>query len=86
MKEVGIGYSVNKNVENLSQLALNCGLDGIVCSPMEIEKIKNAFGSKLKLIVPGIRNNKTDDIDDQKRTLSAKEAINSGADIIVIGQ
>ena len=86
LKEVGIGYSVNKNVENLSKLALNCGLDGIVCSPMEIEKIKNAFGSKLKLIVPGIRNNKTDDIDDQKRTLSAKEAINSGADIIVIGR
>lgn len=86
LKEVGISYSVNKNVENLSKLALNCGLDGIVCSPMEIEKIKNAFGSKLKLVVPGIRNNKIADIDDQKRTLSAKEAINSGADIIVIGR
>ena len=85
INEIGISGSVVKSVENLSKLALNCGLDGIVCSPLEIKKIKDAFGSKLKLVVPGIRNDITNS-DDQKRILSAKEAIELGADIIVIGR
>ena len=85
INEIGISGSVVKSVENLSKLALNCGLDGIVCSPLEIKKIKDAFGSKLKLVVPGIRNDITNS-DDQKRILSAKEAIELGADIIVVGR
>ena len=83
--EIGIKGSVDKSVENLSKLAFNCGMDGIVCSPKEIRKIKETFGSKLKVIVPGIRND-TGSSDDQKRTLSAKEAIDLGADIIVVGR
>ena len=38
--EIGLNSSVDKNVENLSELAFNCGLDGIVCSPKEIRKIR----------------------------------------------
>ena len=83
--EIGLSGPVNKNVENLSKLASNCGMDGIVCSPMEIDKVKKEFGSKMKLVVPGIRDN-IGHYDDQKRTLSAKEAIDLGADIIVIGR
>ena len=85
VKEIGINSSVDKNVENLSKLAFNCGIDGIVCSPMEIKKVKETFGSKLKVVVPGIRN-QADNTDDQKRTLSAKKAIEFGADIIVVGR
>ena len=85
INEIGISGTVNKNVENLSALAFNCGMDGIVCSPMEIKRVKETFGSKLKIIVPGIRN-KTVDADDQKRTLSAKKAMEFGADIIVVGR
>tara|TARA_A100000164_G_C21614753_1_gene633820 strand:- start:3 stop:695 length:693 start_codon:yes stop_codon:yes gene_type:complete len=85
INEIGINVSVNENVDNLSKLALNCGMDGIVCSPLEIQKVKKSFGSKLKIVSPGIRNNE-DNADDQKRTLSAKEAIFFGADIIVIGR
>ena len=85
INEIGMSGTVNKNVDNLSALAFDCGMDGIVCSPMEIRKVKETFGSKLKVIVPGIRNN-SDSYDDQKRTLSAKEAINLGADILVIGR
>ncbi len=85
INEIGISGTVNDNVNNLSVLALDCGMDGIVCSPMEIKKIKKTFGSKLKVIVPGIRN-QTDNNDDQKRTLSAKKAIEFGADIIVVGR
>ena len=85
VKEIGINSSVDKNVENLSKLAFNCGIDGIVCSPMEIKKVKETFGSKLKVVVPGIRN-QAENADDQKRTLSAKKAIEFGADIIVVGR
>jgi orotidine-5'-phosphate decarboxylase len=85
INEIGISGTVNKNVENLSMLAFDCGMDGIVCSPMEIRKVKETFGSKLKVVVPGIRN-QTDNVDDQKRTLSAKKAIEFGADIIVVGR
>ena len=77
--------TVIKNVDNLSTLAFDCGMDGIVCSPMEIKKVKKTFGSKLKVVVPGIRN-QADNADDQKRTLSAKKAIEFGADIIVVGR
>lgn len=84
-EEIGLNGSVNKNVENLSKLAFDCGMDGIVCSPKEIKKIKETYGPKLKVIVPGIRND-TGNADDQKRTLSAKEAIDFGADIIVVGR
>tara|TARA_A100001011_G_scaffold74756_1_gene76860 strand:+ start:7035 stop:7727 length:693 start_codon:yes stop_codon:yes gene_type:complete len=83
--EIGIDKSVKENVKNLTELAINCGLDGIVCSPLEISQVKNAHGNKLKIISPGIRgiDNPTHD---QKRTLSAREAINAGADILVIGR
>ncbi len=83
--EIGISGTMNKIVENLSTLAFDCGMDGIVCSPMEISKVKETFGSKLKVVVPGIRN-QADNTDDQKRTLSAKKAIEFGADIIVVGR
>ena len=83
--EIGLGGTVDKNVENLSALAFDCGMDGIVCSPMEIRKVKETFGSKLKVVVPGIRN-QAENADDQKRTLSAKEAIEFGADVIVVGR
>ena len=85
INEIGMSGTVNKNVDNLSALAFDCGIDGIVCSPMEIRKVKETFGSKLKVIVPGIRN-QTDNNDDQKRTLSAKKAIEFGADVIVVGR
>ena len=85
INKIGMSGTVNKNVNNLSALALDCGMDGIVCSPMEIRKVKETFGSKLKIIVPGIRN-QTDNNNDQKRTLSAKKAIEFGADVIVVGR
>ncbi len=83
--EIGIEKSVNENVKQLTQLAVNCGMDGIVCSPLEISEVKNTHGSKLKIISPGIRG-KENVSNDQKRTLSAKEAIDAGADILVVGR
>ena len=85
MSEIGIEKSVKENVKLLTQLAVNCGMDGIVCSPLEISEIKKTHGSKLQIISPGIRG-KENEVDDQKRTLSAKEAIKAGADVLVVGR
>ena len=85
ISEIGIEKSVNANVKQLTQLAVNCGMDGIVCSPLEISEVKNTHESKLQIISPGIRS-KENASSDQKRTLSAKEAIDAGADILVVGR
>ena len=66
---------------NLISIASNTNIDGIVCSPNELDKIKNF--SKLK-VVPGIRNEISKD--DQKRVMSSTEAYQKGADFIVVGR
>jgi len=83
INEIGIDRNVEENVNLLSDLAESCNLDGIVCSPHEISYIKSKF--KLEVIAPGIRMNESK-TDDQKRTLTAKEALKAGADILVIGR
>ena len=45
INEISMSDTVSKNVDNLSALAYDCGMDGIVCSPMEIRKVKEMFGS-----------------------------------------
>ena len=66
---------------NLISIASNTDVNGIVCSPNELDKLKNF--SKLK-VVPGIRNHISDD--DQKRVMSPMEAYKKGADFIVVGR
>ena len=83
INEIGIDRNVEENVNLLSDLAESCNLDGIVCSPHEISYIKTKF--KLEVIAPGIRINESK-TDDQKRTLTAKEALKAGADILVVGR
>ena len=85
ISEIGIEKSIKENVKRLTQLAVDCGMDGIVCGPLEIVEVKNTHESKLQIISPGIRG-KEDVSHDQKRTLSAKEAIEAGADILVVGR
>ena len=85
IEELGFGSSVKHSIEQLTSIAHESGLDGIVCSPHEVKYIKETYKNKLKLIVPGIRSSNNVN-NDQKRTLSAKEAISAGADIIVVGR
>lgn len=84
IKEVGFNTSVIDTIDQVASLANECSLDGLVCSPLESKKLKNSF-PELQLIVPGIRSS-FDQTNDQKRILSAKEAIDNGADILVIGR
>ena len=80
--------NVNQLVKKFAQNAKNNNLDGIVCSPLELKAVRKVVGSKMLIVVPGIRlekkqNNKKDD---QKRILTPKEAIKLGADYLVIGR
>lgn len=85
LKGVGIEKNVTSQVVSLAKLAVESGLDGVVCSPLEIEIIRRECGNKLKLVVPGIRPNGGSG-DDQKRVMTPNEAVNAGADYIVIGR
>jgi orotidine-5'-phosphate decarboxylase len=96
LKEVGIERETHEQVLDLAQLTAKCGLDGVVASPLEIETIRGAIEKKDFLIVtPGIRGgaemqnrrrDKLETIDDQKRVMTAKEAVAAGADYLVIGR
>ena len=84
-------YYNEKNVQllvkKLVKYAKKNGLDGIVCSPLEIKTIRKEIGKRMIIVVPGIRPiNYSKKNDDQKRTLSPIEAIEMGANYLVIGR
>ena len=84
-------FYFNNNVENIVSnftiYALTNKLDGLVCSPKEIKIIKKIASNKLLIITPGIRPYNYSNInDDQKRTMTPKEAIDIGSDYLVIGR
>src|SRR3990170_1625732 len=83
--ELGIPYSVKNHVKHLSALALRAGLDGVIASPREAAMIRNYCGKGFLIVTPGIRPSWTPP-DDQKRTMTPKEAIREGADYLVIGR
>jgi orotidine-5'-phosphate decarboxylase len=75
---------VGHQVERLASLAVRAGLRGLVCSPLEITGLRGFLPSETQLVTPGIRGGAHQD--DQKRTLSAREAIEAGANWLVIGR
>ncbi|MGQ9646020.1 MAG: orotidine-5'-phosphate decarboxylase [Thermodesulfobacteriota bacterium] len=85
IKEVGIQGPIPEEVGRLALLSMQAGLDGVVASPKEIEIIRDRCGEKFLIVTPGIRH-PSEKKDDQKRTLSPKEAIAAGADYLVIGR
>ena len=79
--------NIEKLVKNFVKFAQKNKLDGIVCSPLEIKMVRKILGEKLLIVVPGIRpKDYIKKNDDQKRFITPKEAINSGADFLVIGR
>lgn len=86
LKQIGIAREPRSVVAGWAQLAADCGLDGVVASPQEIEVVRQAVKTDDFLIVtPGIRSS-TDKGDDQRRVLTAAEAIRAGADYLVVGR
>ncbi|MGM0559600.1 MAG: orotidine-5'-phosphate decarboxylase [Pseudomonadota bacterium] len=85
LKAVGQKGPVLDQVVRLATLAQDCGLDGVVCSPREIGDLRHHCGPDFRLVVPGIRPDWAVS-GDQKRTLTPREALDAGADRLVIGR
>ena len=85
LEEIGCGSNVGKQVERLASLAVKAGLRGLVCSPLEIAGLRQILPPRVQLITPGIRTG-AEKADDQKRTLTPREAIDAGANWLVIGR
>lgn len=80
---VGFRGGIDKTVKLLASQAVENGADGVVCSPRELLRVK-AVSGHLKLITPGIRPVARGD--DQKRSLTPREAADAGADFLVVGR
>jgi orotidine-5'-phosphate decarboxylase len=85
LREIGCEPNVGRHAERLANLAVQAGLRGLVCSPLEIAALRQILPGKIQLVTPGIRTG-TEKADDQKRTLTPREALNAGANWLVIGR
>jgi len=85
LAEIGCEPNVGHQVERLASLAVKSGLRGLVCSPLEIADLRLILPAEIQLVTPGIRTG-AEKADDQKRTLTAREAIQAGASWLVIGR
>ena len=83
LESLGFRDKVEDQVKRLIQIANEANLHGVICSPIEIKMIKK-IAPKLKCFTPGIRMDNTKD--DQKRIMSANEAIKEGSDYLIIGR
>ncbi|MDO9708891.1 orotidine-5'-phosphate decarboxylase [Paracraurococcus lichenis] len=81
----GVAGGPVQQVLRLARLALEAGADGLVCSPQEVARIRDAFGTAPLLVVPGVRPAGSATAD-QARTATPAEAVAAGADWIVVGR
>jgi orotidine-5'-phosphate decarboxylase len=86
LKQIGFDEDPRSLVKRLASSAAQCGLDGVVASPQEIELIRQTITlPNFVIVTPGIRSAK-DSLNDQKRTLTVTEAVRAGADYLVVGR
>ncbi|MEW5729218.1 MAG: orotidine-5'-phosphate decarboxylase [Pseudomonadota bacterium] len=85
MNDIGYPGSVLDQVKRLAALAQAAGVDGLVCSPLEVEAVRALVGPGMTLVVPGIRPAWAE-AGDQKRVMTPREALARGADVLVIGR
>ena len=83
LESLGFNGKVEEQVKRLINIAVESNIFGVICSPLEIKMIKK-IAPNLKCFTPGIRME--NEKDDQKRTMSANEAINEGSDCLIIGR
>src|SRR5947209_7034392 len=85
LAEIGIAEKTSEHVLRLAGLGVASGIDGLVASPHEARMLRAEFGDKIKIVTPGIRPAGSAP-GDQKRFATPREAIDSGADYLVIGR
>ena len=83
--ELGYIGPVAERVLALATLAQSSGMDGVVCSAQEVQMLTQQLGRDFKLVTPGIRPADAAG-DDQRRTMTPREALQAGSDYLVIGR
>lgn len=85
MDDIGLNGTPEDVVLRLATLAHDCGLDGVVCSALEAARLRQTMGKDFCLVTPGIRMADAA-MDDQQRVATPRQAIENGADYLVIGR
>jgi orotidine-5'-phosphate decarboxylase len=85
LKEIGLDANVEYQVRRLATVATKAGLRGLVCSPLEVAKLRQLLPPATQLVTPGVRTG-AEKADDQKRTLTPREAMSAGSSWLVIGR
>ena len=85
LRDIGISTSPQDTVKQLALLANDCGLDGVVCSPLETNQLRQSITNNFLLITPGVRPI-DGQLDDQQRVATPNQAIKNGSDYLVIGR
>lgn len=84
--EVGYANPAMESAVALAKMSVQAGARAVVCSPLEISAIRSAIGEGPSIITPGVRPSSEIVGDDQKRTMTPKDAITAGATYVVIGR
>lgn len=85
LAETGVELEPEWQVEKLAKLAVDSGLKGLVCSPLEIEDLRSILPEDTVLVTPGIRPSGSS-ADEQKRIMTPADAARAGSDFIVVGR
>lgn len=85
LQEIGLSGTPGENVMRLARLAQDSGLDGVVCSAQEAEELREALGETFCLVTPGIRPQGSE-VNDQKRIMTPKNAVDAGSSYLVVGR
>ena len=85
LQELGVSHDLESQVDHLARLAHTCGLDGVVCSAQETQRLRQSLGGGFCLVTPGIRPQWAAS-NDQTRVVTPTDAIADGSDYLVIGR
>jgi orotidine-5'-phosphate decarboxylase len=86
LARIGFSNGVAAHVQALARMAWEQGIRSFVCSPHEASLLRKTLGDQATLITPGVRASGGGPADDQKRTMTAREAIQGGANWVVVGR
>jgi orotidine-5'-phosphate decarboxylase len=86
LTELGVAASPAAQVSRLGQLSVAAGLNGLVCSPLEVAMLRQQLPASVQLVTPGIRPASEAGSDDQKRIMSPADAARTGSSYIVVGR